>query len=181
MYSLLTYVYQWDKNLKIFGDVKYFKYLCLMKDKIKEILRENVDKNILGLSVTRPNKDSNILYSAVVLDKASHNALVDKFKDLIPDGWDVYAHHMTIIFGKGLEDKDDIGKVVRLSVTKIGLSDMAIAVGVEGYPSKNAIPHITLAVNPNGGKPVMSNDITKWQDVKPFFVSGIVTEILKNA
>jgi len=26
----------------------------------------------------------------------------------------------------------------------------------------------------------MSNDITKWQNVKPFFVSGIVTEILKN-
>jgi predicted kinase len=28
-----------------------------MKDKIKEILRENVDKNILGVSVTRPNQE----------------------------------------------------------------------------------------------------------------------------
>ena len=56
-----------------------------------------------------------------------------------------------------------------------------MAVMVDGYPSKNAIPHITLAVNPDGGKPVMSNDISKWQNVKPFFVTGVVTEILKNA
>lgn len=86
---------------------------------------------------------------------------------------------MTIVFGKGVENKEDLGKEVTLRVTKAGLSDMAMAVQVEGYPSKNAIPHITLAVNPEGGKPVMSNDITKWQDVKPFYIIGIVTEITK--
>jgi hypothetical protein len=33
---------------------------------------------------------------------------------------------------------------------------MAVAVRVEGFPSKNKIPHVTLAVNPEGGKPFMS-------------------------
>jgi len=154
-------------------------------EKIKQMIASHQGQGEMTLKKVLESKDmykeSNVLYSAVVLDKASHNALVDKFKDLIPSGWGIFAHHMTIVFGKGLEDKAELGKEVRLSVTKVGLSDMAMAVMVDGYPSKNAIPHITLAVNPDGGKAVMSNDITKWQNVKPFFVSGIVTEILKNA
>lgn len=107
----------------------------------------------------------------VVLDDASRNKLLDAIKGLISDidtsGWDVIAHHMTINFGKGLPEnlKDDLGKTVNLKATKIGISDMAIAVGVEGYHSDNAKPHITIAVNrPKGGKPVMSNDIQVWEN-----------------
>jgi hypothetical protein len=72
-----------------------------------------------------------------------------------------------------------LGNEVTLNVTKVGLSDMAMAVQVEGYSSKNTTPHVTIAVNPDGGKPVMSNDITKWQDVKSFYITGFVTEITK--
>lgn len=79
-----------------------------------------------------------------------------------------------------MKDKSDLGKQVTLKVTKVGLSDMAMAVQVEGYPSKNETPHVTLAVNPDGGKPVMSNEITKWQDIKPFNITGVVTEIKKD-
>jgi hypothetical protein len=46
------------------------------------------------------------------------------------------------------------------------------------YDSSNDIAHITIAINPNGGKPVMSQ-ITKWQNIKPFIVVGIVTDIKK--
>ena len=123
-------------------------------------------------------KNSNVLYSAVVLDKSSHNKLLERFALDIPEGWKTFAHHMTITLGE-LKDKTDIGKEVILTVTKVGKSDMAMAVQVEGYASKNAIPHVTLAVNPEGGKPVMSNDITKWQDIKPFYITGFVTEITK--
>ena len=122
-------------------------------------------------------KQSDVLYSCVLLDKASHNALLNRVET--PDGWTVYAHHMTINLGP-LKDKSELGKKVDLTVTKVGISDMAMAVAVEGYPSKNAIPHVTIAVNPDGGKPVMSNEITKWQDVKSFVISGVVTEIKKN-
>ena len=99
---------------------------------------------------------------------------------MIPKGWKVFAHHMTIVFGKGVPNKEDLGKEVTLYVEAIGLSDMAMAVRVEGYPSTNAIPHITIAINPEGGKPVMSNEITKWQKIKNFAIKGIVTEIKKE-
>jgi hypothetical protein len=87
---------------------------------------------------------------------------------------------MTITFAKPLPNKEDLGKEVTLTVTDLGLSDMAMAVKVSGYPSNNEIPHITIAVNPNGGKPVMSNAITNWVKIKPFNVSGKVTEFKKN-
>jgi hypothetical protein len=84
---------------------------------------------------------------------------------------------MTIAFGQGVENEEDLGKEVGLVVTEIGVSDMAIAVKVEGYPSKNAIPHVTLAINPDGGKPVMSNQITDWTPVGPLKIRGTVTNI----
>jgi len=133
-----------------------------------------------------------VLYSAVVLDEKSHDELLAKFKDSIPEGWKTFAHHMTIVFGKGLPEdlKGDLGKSVELTVTELGKSDKAMAVKVEGYPpdkkafkSTNKIPHITLAVNTlEGGKPVMSNQITNWSPVEnfkveEFKVTGTVTEV----
>jgi hypothetical protein len=125
-------------------------------------------------------KQSDVLYSAVVLDQASKNKLLDMVGDKIPDGWKIFAHHMTIVFGKGVTNKEDLGKNIVLTVTNLGLSDMAMAVRVNGYETTNAIPHITIAINPDGGKPVMSNQITKWQNIKPFTIQGVVTEIKKT-
>lgn len=126
-------------------------------------------------------KETDILYSAVVLDNGSKNALLSRVEDEIPQGWKIIAHHMTIAFAKPVPNKEDLGKVVNLTVTELGLSDMAMAVRVDGYSSKNEIPHITVAINPDGGKPVMSNEITKWRKIKPFVVSGEVTEIKKGS
>jgi predicted kinase len=151
-------------------------------EKIEAMIASHTAQGPLTLKSVLESKDmynkSNVLYSCVLLDKASHNKLIDRFALDIPDGWKTFAHHMTITMGE-LKDKTDIGKEVILKVTKVGLSDMAMAVQVEGYPSKKAVPHVTLAINPNGGKPVMSNNITKWQDIKPFFITGFVTEITK--
>jgi 2'-5' RNA ligase len=135
-----------------------------MKDIIKKILRENVEK---------------VLYSAIVLDENSHNLLLEIYRSAIPSDWKTFAHHMTIAFGKGVDNPEDLGKEVTLRVTELGISDMAIAARVEGYPSNNAIPHITLAINPNGGKPVMSNQIKDWKPVPPQTITGIVRNITK--
>jgi hypothetical protein len=121
-------------------------------------------------------KKSDVLYSCVLLDGQSKGTLMDKLGIWIPQDWKVFAHHMTINLGE-LKDKSELGKEVVLTVTKLGLSDMALAVQVEGFNSKNEIPHITIAINPEGGKPVMSNEITKWQDIKSFMIKGVVTEI----
>jgi hypothetical protein len=53
---------------------------------------------------------------------------------------------MTICLGP-LKNKSDLGNEVRLKVTHLGVSDMAIAVKVNGYESVNVIPHITVAIN----------------------------------
>jgi predicted kinase len=154
-------------------------------EKIEQMMASHKGQGEMTLKRVMESKDmykeSDVLYSCVLLDKASHNALLTpaNYNMEPPDGWFIYAHHMTINLGP-LKDKSELGKKVDLTVTKVGMSDMAMAVQVEGYPSKNAIPHVTIAVNPDGGKPVMSNEITKWQDVKPFVISGVVTEIKKN-
>jgi predicted kinase len=151
-------------------------------DKIEMMIASHTAQGPLTLKSVLDSKDmykqSDVLYSAVVLDNASKNKLIDRFALEIPENWKIIAHHMTITMGE-LKDKTDLGKEVVLKVTKVGLSDMAMAVQVEGYTTKNAIPHVTLAVNPDGGKPVMSNDIKKWQDVKTFNIIGVVTEIKK--
>ena len=154
-------------------------------DKINTMITSHASSGPLTLKSVLEAKDmykqSDVLYSAVVLDKASHLQLLSHtFPIATPKGWTTYAHHMTIAFGKGIKDKSELGKKVTLTVTHVGISDMAMAIRVEGYPTENKMPHITLAVNPNGGKPVMSNDITKWQDVKHFMITGIVTEVKKN-
>lgn len=149
-------------------------------DKIKSMIQSYESCGPIGLEEVLKSKSmyktSDVLYSAVVLDTASKNTLMDKVDFNVPDGWKIIAHHMTITMGP-LKDKTDLGKEVTLLVTKLGKSDMAIAVEVEGYTTKNKIPHVTIAVNPYGGKPAMSNLITNWQDIKTFYITGIVTEI----
>jgi len=124
---------------------------------------------------------SNVLYSAVVLDDKSRTALIQQFASMLPEGWKTIAHHMTIVFGKGIEDKTELGKEVVLNVVALGASDKALAVRVSGYPTTNKIPHVTVAVNDaGGGKPFDSNSITDWGKTELGFdmkLYGVVTDI----
>ena len=139
-------------------------------------LHENIDRIKQMMNLNEDDKKT-ISYSAVVLDHESSESLLDTFNGEIPDGWKKYGHHMTIALGKAVEDENLMGSVQTLIVTQIGISDMAVAVRVEGFPSKNKIPHITLAVNPEGGKPFMSNKIEEWEDIVPFEITGEVRNI----
>jgi len=116
----------------------------------------------------------------VVLDKTSTGKLLTAVHHNAPEDWKTFAHHMTINFGKGLTGElvDDLGKTVTLRAVAVGKSDMAMAVKVEGYHSDNAIPHVTMAVNvADGGKPVMSNQITNWKNLDSYInLNGVVTE-----
>jgi len=152
-------------------------------DKIKMMMESHKGVGTLTVKKILESKDmykqTDVLYSAVVLDTASRTFLLDFVNDLIPADWKVIAHHMTINMGE-LKDKSNVGEKVVLTVTDVGLSDMAMAVKVSGYSSKNENPHITIAVNPDGGKPVMSNQITNWRPVKKVMLNGVVTEIKKQ-
>lgn len=126
---------------------------------------------------------NNISYSAVVLDERSRERLLNKFKDQIPEGWEVVANHMTINLGEiDPQYEKYLSMPVRIQVEDFAIDDKVVAVGVSGFPSKNAKPHITLAVNRKaGGKPKMSNDLKDWQPLKrPLLLVGKVEEIPFN-
>jgi len=127
---------------------------------------------------------SKISYSAVVLDEESANTLKREYSSYIPDDWKWFGHHMTIKMGELSPDmKQYIGQEIDLVVDTIGQDERAIAAGIGagGDLSKNEIPHITLAVNINGGgKPFHSNKIPKenWKPVgNRIRLTGHVTEI----
>ena len=133
----------------------------------------------------------NVAYSGVVLDDASRNELLSKVN--IPEGWETVAHHMTIVpfspivHPKGKHDfsKDyPVGESVILKVTHVGMDERAMAVKVvpPGEISKKVkFPHITIAVNrEGGGKPFHSNKIPA-DNFKPIegelMVRGTVQEV----
>lgn len=123
---------------------------------------------------------SKISYSAVVLDERSRERLLRKFQDMIPEGWEVIGHHMTINMGEiDPELERYLGMPVPLNVVSFGQDDKVMAVGVTGFETANSQPHITLAVNRNaGGKPFMSNNLTRWDNInRPLRVVGKVTEV----
>jgi hypothetical protein len=114
-------------------------------------------------------------WSAVVLDDESKNQLISTYKSQIPQGWEIICHHMTINF-RGLSNEE--GKSVTLKVVAIGKSDKAIAVKVEGFPTTNKIPHITVAIDRNGGaKPKDSNDIQNWEPINGITLNGVVENL----
>jgi len=123
---------------------------------------------------------NNISYSAVVLDDRSKQRLIERFKTIIPEGFEIVAHHMTINMGE-IDPKLEkyLGLPVRLSVNEFAIDDKVMAVGVSGFETHNAKAHITLAVNrANGGKPMMSNKLTNWQPLKrPLYITGKVIEV----
>lgn len=143
--------------------LEYYNYI--LKGKNIKMIEENAN---------------NISYSAVVLNKESHNKLVKVFKPMIPEGWEIIAHHMTINLGKlKPELKQELDSEVELIVIDYAIDDNVMAVGVEGYSSSSNKPHITIAVNiNNGSKPVMSNYLQDWKSI-PFKLKlgGIVTEV----
>ena len=122
------------------------------------------------------------VYFGAFLSDESKVLLMERFGHLVPDGWRTYCNHCTLSFGDPSDNKEVfdyiatfLGKTVEFEVVSIGISDEAVALGVSGnIRSKNAIPHITLAVPP-GGKPVNSNKIENWRDVEePCTVYGVV-------
>jgi chemotaxis protein CheY-P-specific phosphatase CheC len=123
---------------------------------------------------------SNISYSAVVLDERSKQRLIERFKSIIPEDFEILGDHMTINMGElATEYEKFLGLPVQLTVNDIAINDKVIAVGVSGFETQNPKAHITLAVNRKaGGKPMMSNSLTNWEKIKrPLLITGKVTEV----
>ncbi len=123
------------------------------------------------------------MYTALVLDKESHDLLKSRIKNIISPkylSWRVYCHHMTINMGKASEGPEayNLNKPAKSTVVGLGVGEKVIAVKVESdTKSKNEIKHITVAVDTkNGGKPFLSNQITDWKEIEPFELTGTIQE-----
>jgi hypothetical protein len=111
-------------------------------------------------------------YVAAVLTPQSREALLNLVGEIIPNGFDQVAHHMTIHLGpKTLSD--NIGMPVKILVDKIAIGKLIIAVSAEviiGCKSQNRIPHITVALDREAGaKPKDSNNLPNWEPLAHHF------------
>ena len=138
--------------------------------------KERIEKEKF-LKLMNENKKK-VSYSGVILNEESRK-LLKKYIPY-PKDWEFIGHHMTINMGSLKEEYTSLlGQSFDLLVTHIGQTDKVVAVKVESeIKTQNKTPHITIAVDRvNGGKPVMSNDITDWVPVFPFEVEGKIEEI----
>ena len=134
------------------------------------------------------------VFTGLELAAESCKQVLDTFGDMVPSGWQVFAHHMTICLGSLADARSndcEVSREVQESIRKlkpndrlellpfcIGRADGVIALGVLGCPSVNLVPHITLACA-KGHRPVESNKILNWRSLpseKLLPVTGHVRE-----
>ena len=145
-----------------------------------KLLIENWRKYVSEVAMGHDMAKS-IEYTAFVLDDESHL----KLAKMAPDGWKVYAHHMTMIppteqkqrlppsqFFEGCIKVVGIARNEMVIAVKVDLGEMAV------YNKIVGIPHITIATNA-GGKPAMSNEFSDadFEPIEPVMVCGKVEEV----
>lgn len=127
------------------------------------------------------------MYTALVLTEKSRAKLLGKVSSLMPEGWDVIAHHMTFnmgdIFNGPLKTTPGIlGETWLCIASSFSMDERVFAVGVDCVlPSANKVKHITIAVNREaGGKPFHSNKLENWTKFEePFVLRGTV-EVVRD-
>ena len=148
-------------------------------------LRQYIRQILLEINL---GMGTGIEYTAFILSPEATNAL----SQYVPNGWVPKSHHMTIITPKNqkqrlpshwLDFADDQGQMKVVSIAQndkvvTGLVDL----GGLPLPMKGpAFPHITIAVNPAGGRPEMSNEfqLADFKPIPPISLPGQVEEILR--
>ncbi len=128
-----------------------------------------------------------VIYTGIFLTEESKAILLKQFSNIVNSDWKFYADHLTLGFGEmafigevNTFYQENEGKKIKLIANKLGLSDKAMAISVIGnFKCSNKIPHITIAISPNG-KPVHSNYIENWTEIKPIELEGIVDSFPRN-
>ena len=144
-----------------------------------KLLLENWRKYINEVAMGHDMAKS-IEYTGFILDKGSHQ----KLAQLAPEGWKVYAHHMTMIPPTEQKQRLPTDQFYEGCLTVIGIAQnkRVIAVRVDSesqnlYNKIEGLPHVTIATNPAaGGKPAMSNEFSDqdFQFIEPIEICGKV-------
>ncbi|MFA5366435.1 MAG: GNAT family N-acetyltransferase [Dehalococcoidia bacterium] len=184
---------QWNAGGR-FHDPSKESVLRFLEDEFPDLVNDErlknelrwmlTDREVLNEGVEERPPMKRVSYTGVILDKESRKQLLKVFKAMIPEGWEVVAHHMTIRLDEldpnSKEYLDMKGsKTITLNIVDYALNDLVMAVGVTGYPSESTKPHITLAINKEaGGKPAMSKELTDWKPLGfRFKVTGKIEEV----
>lgn len=158
----------------------------ITESRLRQLIREEAR---LVLHEATFDLARSIEYTSVVLDDSSHRELTD----LAPEGWRVYAHHMTVVpptqQGSGPRWEYSgyrMGDEIELRAVAIARNDRVVAVAVETeLPTKASIPHVTIATNPEtGGKPKDSNEFSE-DDFEPLgepiTLVGVLEEVPRGS
>ena len=142
--------------------------------------RKYINEVAMGFDMAK-----SIEYTAFVLDSASHQ----KLAQLAPEGWKLYAHHMTMIPPTEQKQRLPSDQFYEgcLRVTGIAKNERVIAVRVDAesqnlYNKIEGLPHVTIATNLKaGGKPAMSNEFSEsdFQPIDSIEICGKVQEVMK--
>jgi len=149
-----------------------------------------LSKRINELSLGEPTKS--VEYTGFVLDAASHQ----KLAALAPEGWKVFAHHMTVINPPNMKRRLParwLGAEFCVRVVGVAQDSMVMTalvdLGGTPIPMKGPeYPHVTIATNPSaGGKPAMSNwkfkpkiDEFNFQEITPITICGTIEEVMRE-
>ena len=170
-----------------------------MKNQI-EILKERVNVLFYGNKTSlltlkeemgKNQEQEELHYTAVFIEDPAEIKKLEKIADhaiktLMPKNsidntiWHLPPdYHMTVKLGKlalsrKMTSSPDTNAEIDLKVTHLGCDNSAIALGVEGYMSKNERQHITLAFKT---APSDSNRIKNWAKLKnPLVIKGVIRE-----
>jgi len=125
-------------------------------------------------------------YTGLFLDDESRDKLISVVGQLteIPDTWTIVAHHMTTRhFTQEAEDVEQFNKLhfgeqFDIFATSLGISDKAIAVGVDTeVPSAKERKHITIAIA-DGAQSMDSDIIEDWRPIQPILLHTTLSGIL---
>lgn len=143
--------------------------------------KNNISYTGAYINLTKEEKEK---YINDILKHLKENKIGNKiFKELnMKSKWDMVFHHLTINLGE-IKNKEELGNSHLLMATSIGMIDndegKAIALKVSNMSnvSEIKVPHITLMVGKDGGKPFDSNKIVDWVDFKtPFIFNSVIEE-----
>ena len=152
--------------------------------------REYLKEVAMGFDMAK-----SIEYTAFVLDDDSHQ----KLARLAPEGWKVFAHHMTMIPPTEQKQRLSSDQFFEgcLTITGIAQNDRVVAVRVDAksqnlYNKIEGLPHITIATaidrektedikNPKYYPAELSNEFSEshFQPIALIEVCGKVEEVLK--
>ena len=134
---------------------------------------------------TQPNKS--VSYTGVVLDEKSRNELVAATEGIHGEwGWKTICHHFTLNMGplnRELNPDLEPGDVIDFKATHLAFDDRVLAVRIAcpGARTVNAVPHVTVALDSEGGaKAKYSNDLIEGMFMpldREIDLRGVVTEV----